>query len=155
MPLCPTPFDEPLLSGSRDGGIAGSVLTDGETGVISGFVLGTVKFGLVPGVTLGLVSGVTFGLVPGVKFGFGDTRGVVSGGIVLPGFVVALSGLVVLLEVGLWLCGIALCEPIVLGLVDCPALPERACATAQQPHNRSTPVENSNLRFILSPLMWN
>src|SRR5271169_3748001 len=89
VPLCPTPFDEPVLSGLLDGGIAGSGVTVGETGVASGFVPGTVlgvvfgvKFGLVPGVTFGLVPGVTFGLVPGIGFG---ATGVVSGGVALAG----------------------------------------------------------------------
>ena len=154
-PVCPTPFDEPVLSGSPDGGTAGSGVTVGETGVASGFVPGTVfgvvfgvKFGLVPGVTFGLVPVVAFGLVPGVTFGFvpgtafGDT-GVVSGGMVLLGFVVVLLGLVV------WVRGIELC--------DCAfaALPVRACAKAQQPHSRSMLIESSSLRFILSPLVQN
>lgn len=159
MPVCPTPFDDPVLSGLLDGGIAGSGVTDGETGVASGFLPGTVlgvvfgvKFGLVPGVTFGLVPGVAFGFVPGI--GFGDT-GVVSGGMVLLGFVVVLLGLVVWF---CWFCGIELCEPIALGLVDgaaFPVLPVRACAKAQQPHSRSMLVESSSLRFILSPLVQN
>lgn len=84
-PVCPAPFDEPLLSGLVDGGAAGSGLTDGETGVASGFVLGTV---------LGFLFGVTSGLVPGVIFGFRVASGAVSGGIVLPGLAVVPLGLV-------------------------------------------------------------
>ena len=86
LPVCPAPLDELLLSGLVDGGAAGSGLTDGETGVASGFVLGTVP---------GFLFGVTSGLVPGVIFGFRVASGAVSGGIVLLGLAVLL-GLVVL-----------------------------------------------------------
>jgi hypothetical protein len=148
------PFDEPVLSGLLDGGIAGSGVTVGETGVASGFVLGTV-LGVAFGVKFGLVPGVTFGLVPGVAFGLGAT-GVVSGGIVLLGFVVVLLGVVLPLEVGLWFCGIELCAPMVLGLVHCaglPALPVRTCANAQQQHRRTMPLVRISLCFIFSPLV--
>jgi hypothetical protein len=68
---------DPFMFGSAEGGgvIALGVtpgVLDGETGVTSGFVLGTV-LGFVFGAKFGLVPGVTFGLVSGVKLGFGDT----------------------------------------------------------------------------------
>lgn len=72
----PCHSDDPLMSGLLDGGMTWSGWLDGETGVASGFGLGTV---------LGVVFGVKFGLVPGVRFGFGDASGAVSGGIVLLG----------------------------------------------------------------------
>jgi hypothetical protein len=139
LPLCPIPFDEPFISGLLGGGMAGSGWADGETGVASG---------LVPGTVLGVVFGVKFGLVPGVTLGFGDASGVVSGGMVLLGFV-PLLGLTV---VGLWVCGIVLlCAPME---PDGPGLlPAPVCASAQQPHSKSAPVKRRDLRFMVSPLV--
>jgi hypothetical protein len=81
------------MSGLPDGGAAGSGLSEGETGVTSGFVVGTVP---------GFLFGVKFGFVPGVRFGLGVTAGAVSGGIVLLGLAVVLLGLVEVPGVGLW-----------------------------------------------------
>jgi hypothetical protein len=88
--VCPLPFDEALLSGLADGGAAASGKADGAVGVTSGLVLGTA-----------FEFGVEFGLVSGVAFALGSGA-TVSGGIVLPGLVVALGLGVVAL--GLVLC---------------------------------------------------
>jgi len=93
LPLWPVPVADPLMSGLLEGGVAASGLLDGETGVTSGFVLGTV---------LGLVFGVKSGFVPGVRFGFGVASGAVAGGIVLFGLVGVLLGAVSGLGLVLW-----------------------------------------------------
>jgi hypothetical protein len=96
-PVCPAPFDDPLLSGFAEGGAAGSGETDGETGAASGFVLGTL---------LGVESGVKLGLVPGVTLGVGAASGATaSGGTVLLGLPLRLSGLVVAF-------GLVFCVPL-------------------------------------------